>query len=73
MDGADVDSNFVMSPVEAEPELIRPAEHICYLQLTPGFCLVNTLVQISALLIHLIHYVASFQQNERRKKIHRFD
>lgn len=59
MDGADVDSNSVMSPAEAEPELIRPADHICYLQLTPGFCLVNILVPISALLIFIMCPVSS--------------
>lgn len=54
VDGADADSNSVMSPSEAEPDLIHPAEHICYLQLTLRFCLVNILVAISALLIFIM-------------------
>lgn len=43
-----------MSPADAEPELIQPAEHICYLHLTLRFCLVNILVAISALLIFIM-------------------
>lgn len=49
----------VMSPAEAEPELIRAAEHICYLSLTPRFCLVNILAAISSLLIFIMWPVSS--------------
>lgn len=40
------------------PELLRPAEHICYLQLTLRFCLVNILAAISALLIFIMEPVS---------------
>lgn len=40
------------------PELIRPAEHICYLKLTLRFCLVNILAAISALLIFIMEPVS---------------
>lgn len=69
VDGADADTSFVMSPAEAEPELIRPAEHICYLQLTPRFCLVNILAAISVLLIFIMWPVSSrMREGENKEK-----
>lgn len=68
VDGADADTNSMMSPAEAEPELIGPAKHICCLQLTPRFCLVNILVAISALLIFIMWPVTS-RMREGKKLI----
>lgn len=68
VDGADADTSFVKSPAEAEPELIRPAEHICYLQLTPRFCLVNILAAISVLLIFIMWPVSSRMRGGEKKR-----
>lgn len=68
VDGADADTSCVMSPAEAEPELFRPAEHICYLQLTPRFCLVNILAAISVPLIFITWPVSSRMRGGRKKK-----
>lgn len=67
VDGADADTNSVMSPAEAEPEPVSPAEHICCLPRTPRFCLVNILVAISALLIFIMWPVSSRMRGGKKK------